>query len=174
MVQEISLHVCLFSMSFSIESSLREYHEFQVLLHLWSFENINLLRIKLSQKIIKMAEGGKFCFILEGHLYSFPASWKRQPSQPTKKQWKYSLHSHPRDWTLLPSNSDRWFTLTWMSHTPWGPINNTRMVHFPMSEWYIFQAHYTVAWKGSYIILRAKLFSSWASPFLFSTSSCLP
>lgn len=61
-------------MSFSIESSLREYHEFQVLFHLWSFENINLLRIKFSQKIIKMAEGETFCFILEGHLYSFPAS----------------------------------------------------------------------------------------------------
>lgn len=69
-----------------------------------------------------MSETEMFYLTTEGHVYSFLTSQKSQPSQPMKKTMEAlpyrSLHSYPKDRSLVPSNSDGCFILSWVSHIP--------------------------------------------------------
>lgn len=79
----------------------------------------------------------------------------------------HSLHSHPKGRSLLPSNSDRWFTLSWVPHIPWGPIKNLRTVHFLMSEVVYFPGILYCCLEGLIFNFASKVVFLLGKPFAF-------
>lgn len=68
-----------------LSGNTRNFKESVLLLHLWGFENIKLLKPEFSQKIIKMAEGEIFCFLLEGHLIELSCMVKMTTQSANEK-----------------------------------------------------------------------------------------